>query len=59
MDNEYYLGEIRSGETWKTDETPTVMKPVFSRISITPNPVVTKNSMFIQVFVQDIVTSVE
>lgn len=59
MDNEYYLGDIRSGETWKTDDTPAVMKPVFSQISIAPNPVTAKSSVRIQVFVQDILTPVE
>lgn len=59
MADDYYLGEIRSGEIWKTDDTPAVMKPVFSRISIAPNPVAAKSSVFIQVFVQDILTPVE
>jgi hypothetical protein len=59
MDDDCFLGEIRSGETWKTDETPAVMKPVFSRIIITPNPATAKTSVRIQVFVQDTLTPVE
>lgn len=50
----YISGEIRSGEQFKTDKTPTVMKPVFFSISLTPNPVVKSGSLFIQVFVRDI-----
>lgn len=52
--NDFYLGEIRSGEKWNTDDTPTIMKPVFSRIAISPNLVVTKGSIFVQVFVLDV-----
>lgn len=50
----YILGEIRSGEQFKTDKTPTAVMPVFFSISLTPNPVVKSGSLFIQVFVRDV-----
>lgn len=56
MDNGFYSGEIRSGEQWKTDTTPAVMRPVFSQILLTPVRAVTRASVRIQVFVQDELT---
>ena len=56
MDNGFYSGEIRSGEQWKTDTTPAVMRPVFSKIVVAPVRVVARASIRIQVFVQDILT---
>lgn len=50
----YISGEIRAGEQLKTDKTSVALKPVISSISLTPNPVIKSNSLFIQVFVQDI-----
>ena len=59
MDNGIYSGEIRSGEQWKTDTTPAVMRPVFSKVLIDPIYVVTRSSVRIQVFVQDLLTPEE
>lgn len=50
----YISGEIRAGEQLNTDKTPVIIKPVVFSISLTPNPVVKSNSLFIQVFVQDV-----
>jgi hypothetical protein len=50
----YISGEIRAGEQLNTDKTPVIIKPVIFSISLTPNPVVKSNSLFIQVFVQDV-----
>ena len=50
----FFSGEMRSGEQFRTDQTPTAMQPVFFSISLTPNPVVKSGSLFIQVFVRDI-----
>lgn len=50
----YISGEIRSGELFKTDETPVALRPVVFSISLTPNPVVKSGSLFIQVFVRDV-----
>lgn len=50
----YISGEIRSGEQWKTDKTPTAMMPVVFSVSLTPNPVVKSRSLLIQVFVRDV-----
>lgn len=59
MDNDFYSGELRSGEQWKTDTTPAVMRPVFSKILIDPARVSARSSIRIQVFVQDILTPEE
>lgn len=56
MDNDFYSGDTRSGEQWKTDTTPAVVRPVFSKIQIDPVYVVTRASVRIQVFVQDLLT---
>lgn len=50
----YISGEIRSGESWETDRTPTVMTPVVLSVTLTPNPVLKSGSLFIQVFVHDV-----
>jgi hypothetical protein len=50
----YIAGEIRSGEQWGTDKTPTAMIPVVFSVSLTPNPVVKSGKVLIQVFVQDL-----
>jgi hypothetical protein len=50
----FISGEIRSGEQFGTDKTPTAMRPVFFSISVTPNPVVKSDALFIQVFVRDV-----
>lgn len=55
--DDVYLGEIMSGEHWETDNAPVVVKPVFFSITLTPNRVVAKGSVRIQVFVQDVPTS--
>lgn len=55
----YILGEIRSGEQFKTDKTPVALKPVFFSITVTPNPVVKSGSIFVQVVVQDIPVSTQ
>jgi len=55
----YISGEIRSGEQWGTDKTPAAMMPIVYSISLTPNPVVKSASLFIQVFVEDILTPIE
>ena len=55
----YISGEIRSGEQWETDKTPVTLIPVVFSISMSPNPVVKSASLFIQVFVQDVPTSIE
>lgn len=55
----YISGEIRSGEQWGTDKAPAVMMPIVYSISLTPNPVVKSASLFIQVFVEDVLTSIE
>lgn len=55
----YISGEIRSGEQWETDKTPAAMRPVVFSISLTPNPVVKSASLFIQIFVRDVPTSIE
>ena len=56
MENGFYSGEIRSGEQWKTDTTPVIMRPVVSQIIVNPVRVVARASVKIQVFVQDILT---
>lgn len=55
----YFLGEIRSGEQFKTDTTPVALKPVFFSITLTPNPVVKSGSIFVQVVVRDIPVSTQ
>ena len=50
----YISGEMRSGEQFGTDKTPTALKPVVFSITLTPNPVVRSSSLFIQVFVLDV-----
>lgn len=55
----YISGEIRSGEQWGTDKTPTAMMPVVFSISLTPNPVIKSGSLFIQVFVRDVPMPIE
>lgn len=55
----YISGEIRSGEQFKTDKTPVVLKPVIFSISLTPNPVTKSSTLFIQVFVRDVPTPIE
>jgi hypothetical protein len=56
---DYISGEIRSGEQFDTDKTPTALEPVFFSISITPNPVVKSGILFVQVFVQDVPMPIE
>lgn len=48
-----YTGDIRSGESWKTDTTPVRMRPYISAVSVSPNPVNVIGSLMIQVFVLD------
>lgn len=55
----YISGEIRSGEQFGTDKTQAVLTPVFTSISLTPNPVVKSGSLFIRVFVQDVPMPIE
>lgn len=55
----FISGEIRSGEQFKTDTTPVVLKPVIFSVSITPNPVNKSGSLFIQVFVRDVPMPIE
>lgn len=55
----YISGEIRSGEQFGTDKTPTAMKPVVFSISLVPNPVLKSGSLFIQVFVLDVPVPVD
>lgn len=55
----YISGEIRSGEQFGTDKTPTALRPVIFSISMTPNPVVKSGSLFIQVFVRDVPMPIE
>lgn len=55
----YISGEIRSGESWETDRTPTVMTPVVLSITLAPNPVLKSGSLFIQVFVHDVLLPIE
>ena len=55
----YISGEMRSGEQFGTDKTPTALIPVIFSISLTPNPVVKSGSLFIQVFVQDVPMPIE
>lgn len=59
MENGVYLGEIMSGEQWRTDNASVVVKPVFFSVSITPNRVDTKQSIFIKVVVNDVPVSAE
>ena len=55
----YISGEIRSGEQFGTDKTPTALKPVIFSISLNPNPVVKSGSLFVQVFVRDVPMPIE
>ena len=55
----YISGEIRSGEQFGTDKTPTALRPVFFSISLTPAKVVKSGTVFIQVFVRDIPMPIE
>ncbi len=52
-------GEMRSGEQFKTDNTPTAVMPVIFSINMTPNPVVKSASLFVQVFVRDVPAPIE
>ena len=55
----YISGEIRSGEQFGTDKTPTALRPVFFSISLTPVKVVKSGTVFIQVYVRDIPMPIE
>lgn len=55
----YISGEIRAGEQFETDKTPTALRPVVFSISLTPNPVMKSGSLFIQVFVRDVPMPIE
>lgn len=55
----YISGEIRSGESWETDRTPTIMTPEVLSITLAPNPVLKSGSLFIQVFVHDVLMPIE
>ena len=55
----FISGEIRSGEQFGTDKTPTALIPIIFSISLTPNPVVKAGSLFIQVFVRDVPMPIE
>jgi hypothetical protein len=55
----YISGEIRSGEQFETDKTPTALRPVIFSISLTPNPVIKSGSLFVQVFVRDVPMPIE
>jgi hypothetical protein len=55
----YISGEIHSGEQFRTEETPTALRPEIFSISLTPNPVVRSSSLFIQVFVRDVPMPIE
>lgn len=55
----YISGEIRSGESWETNRTPAVMTPEVLSITLTPNPVLKSGSLFIQVFVHDVLLPIE
>ena len=55
----YISGEIRSGEQFGTDKTPTAPIPVIFSVFLNPNPVVKSGSLFIQVFVQDVPMPIE